>query len=108
MGMPSTITATITPLQAIYRRARQLGEVHANPANGLSMPAVNRRQTRFATAEQIDAMLAKLDDAKDRAPRRRPAYRAVAHSELRGLHREDVDLAAGVIRVERGWDDSEG
>jgi len=24
------------------------------------------------------------------------------------LHREDVDLATGVIRVERGWDECEG
>jgi integrase len=24
------------------------------------------------------------------------------------LHRDDIDLAVGVIRVERGWDDCEG
>ena len=29
---PATITATITPLRAIYRGARQLGEVQTNPA----------------------------------------------------------------------------
>jgi hypothetical protein len=28
--------------------------------------------------------------------------------ELKALHREEVDLAAGVIRVERGRDDCEG
>ena len=28
--------------------------------------------------------------------------------ERRALHRKDVDLAGGVIRVERGWDDCEG
>ena len=41
---PATITATITPLRAIYRRARQLGEVQANPTSGLSVPSINRRQ----------------------------------------------------------------
>jgi hypothetical protein len=28
--------------------------------------------------------------------------------ELRALRCDDVDLAAGVIRVERGWDEKEG
>ena len=104
----SEITTTITPLRAIYRRARQLGEVHANPTNGLSMPAVNRRQTRFATAEQIEAMLDKLEDAKDRAVWATALYAGLRRGELRALYREDLDLAAGVIRVERGWDDCEG
>jgi site-specific recombinase XerC len=64
---PATITATITPVRAIFRRARQLGEVHTNPVSGVSVPAVNRRQTRFATTEQIEAMLDRLESAKDRA-----------------------------------------
>ena len=104
----STITTTITPLQAIYRRARQLGEVQSNPANGLSTPAVNRRQTRFATAEQIEAILDKLPDAKDRALWATALYAGLRRGEIRALHREEVDLAAGVIHVERGWDDCEG
>ncbi len=105
---PATITATITPLRAIYRRARQLGEVHANPTSGLSVPAVNRRQHRFATADQIEAMLGKLDTAKDRALWATALYGGLRRGELMALHREDVDLATGVIRVERGWDDCEG
>ena len=78
----ATITTTITPLRAIYRRARQLGEVQANPVAGLSVPSVNRRQTRFATAEQIEAMLDKLDEREgpgavgDRAVRRAAPRRA--------------------------------
>jgi integrase len=104
----ATITATITPLRAIYRRARQLGEVHANPVSGISVPAVNRRQTRFATAEQIDAMLDKLESEKDRAMWATAIYAGLRRGELMGLHREDVDLATGVIRVERGWDQCEG
>ena len=104
----ATITTTITPLRAIYRRARQLGEVHANPTSGLSVPAVNRRQTRFATAEQIEAMLGELDAAKDRALWATALYGGLRRGELQALHREDVDLATGVIRVERGWDECEG
>ena len=36
----ATITTTITPLRAIYRRARQLGEVQTNPVSGISVPSV--------------------------------------------------------------------
>jgi integrase len=104
----ATVTATVTPLRAIYRRARQLGVVHANPTSGLSVPAVDRRQTRFATAEQLEAMLERLDDAKDRAMWATALYAGLRRGELMGLHRENVDLATGVIRVERGWDDCEG
>jgi len=104
----ATITTCVTPLRAIYRRARQLGEVHANPTSGVSVPSVNRRQTKFATAEQVEAMLGKLDSAKDRALWATALYAGLRRGELTALHREDVDLATGVIRVERGWDGEEG
>jgi integrase len=104
----ATITATITPLRAIYRRARQLGEVQANPTSGVSVPAVNRRQTRFATAEQLEAMLGELESAKDRALWATALYSGLRRGELQALHREEVNLATGVIRVERGWDQCEG
>jgi site-specific recombinase XerC len=64
---PATITTAVTPLHAIYRRARQLGEVPANPTSGVSVPAVDRRQTRFATVDQIEAMCVRLDGPEDRA-----------------------------------------
>ena len=105
---PATITTAITPLRAIYRRARQLGEVHANPTSGVSVPAVDRRQTRFATTEQVEAMLARLDSAQDRALWATALYAGLRRGELAALHRDDVDLATGVIRVERGWDEVEG
>jgi len=104
----ATITATITPLRAIYRRSRQLGEVQTNPTSGLSVPAVNRRQTRFATSEQIDAVLVGLERPKDRALWATALYAGLRRGELQALHRENVDLATGVIRVERGWDAEEG
>ena len=105
---PATITTAITPIRAIYRRARQLGDVHSNPVAGISVPAVDRRQTRFATAEQIEALTGRLDSARDRAVWATAIYAGLRRGELMGLHRSDVDLATGVIRVERGWDDCEG
>jgi len=105
---PATILATVTPVRAIYRRARQLGEVQANPTSGLSVPAVDRRQTRFATAEQVEAMLGALEDPADRALWATALYAGLRRGELEALRREDVDLATGVIRVQRGWDQVEG
>lgn len=105
---PATITTTVTPIRAIYRRARQLGEVHANPTSGISVPAVDRRQTRFATVEQIEAMCARLDRARDRALWSTALYAGLRRGELAALRAADIDLATGVIRVERGWDEVVG
>jgi integrase len=82
--------------------------VNANPTSGLSVPAVNRRQTRFATAVQIEAMLDRLAHASDRALWATALYAGLRRGELMALHRDDVDLATGVIRVQRGWDDRVG
>jgi integrase len=104
----ATITTTVTPLRAIVRRARQLGEVQTNPTAGLSVPSVNRRQAHFATAAQVEAMLGKLAAAEDRAMWAVALYAGLRRGEMTALRREDVDLATGVIRVERGWDPQEG
>src|SRR5262249_47707406 len=105
---PATITTAVTPVRAIYRRARQLGEVHANPTSGVSVPAIDRRQTRFATCNQIEAMCARLASARDRALWSTALYAGLRRGELIARHRDDIDLATGVIRVERGWDHEEG
>jgi integrase len=76
--------------------------------SGISVPSVTRRQDRFATVEQIEAMLGKLDKAKDRAAWATAIYAGLRRGELMALRREDVDLAAGIIRVERGWDQEVG
>lgn len=35
-------------------------------------------------------------------------YAGLRRGELRGLRWSDIDLDGGLIRVERGWDDSDG
>jgi integrase len=64
--------------------------------------AIDRRQTRFATTEQIEAMLGKLESPEDRALWATALYAGLRRGELTALHREDIDLATGEIRVERG------
>jgi integrase len=103
-----TITTAITPLRTIYRRARQLGEVTNNPVAGIMLPSVNRRQERFALVEHIEALIAKLDSARDRALWATAIYAGLRRGELMALRREDVDLASGVNDVRRGWDRVEG
>ena len=44
----------------------------------------------------------------DRAIWATAMYAGLRRGELRALRVEDVDLASGVIRVERGWDEREG
>jgi integrase len=53
-------------------------------------------------------MLERLGSAKDRALWATALYAGLRRGELAGLHAADVDLATGVIRVERGWDQIEG
>lgn len=104
---PSTIDSTINPLRAIYRRALQRGEVAINPTRGLELPAVRSKPRRFATPQEAAALIAALP-AGDRAIWATAFYAGLRRGELRALRVEDVDLAAGVIHVRRGWDDLEG
>ena len=53
-------------------------------------------------------MLGRLERADDRAMWATALYAGLRRGELAALHRADVDLATGVIRVERGWDQVEG
>jgi integrase len=53
-------------------------------------------------------MLGKLDKVKDRAAWATAIYAGLRRGELLALRREDIDLAAGVIHVRRGWDQEVG
>ena len=105
----ATITTAITPLRAIYRRARQLG-------GGAHQPDVGDLDARRSTGGRaVRHRRAARGDARASSTARRIApmwatalYAGLRRGELMALHREDVDLATGVIRVERGWDQSEG
>jgi integrase len=84
-----------------------LGEVKGNPTRGLSLPAARSPERRIAEAGELAAILAAVE------PRDRPLwataiYAGLRAGELKALRDEDVDLAAGVIHVRRGWDTVEG
>jgi integrase len=104
---PSTIRNTLMPVRAIYRRALARGDVAVNPTRGLELPAVRGKRDRIVSPEQAEALLAALPD-RDRALWATALYGGLRRGELQALRWDDVDLATGVIRVERAWDVQEG
>jgi integrase len=99
----STIRNCLMPLRAIYRRALSRGFVTINPTSGLELPAVQGRRDRIADPSEAALLLAALPE-KDRAPWSTAMYAGLRRGELMALRWEDVDLARGLIRVERSWD----
>jgi integrase len=102
----SVIRNSFVPLQAIYRRARRNGGVPINPTVDLGLPTSGVRERAVAPRE--GAELIALLPSSEQALWATALYAGLRRGELRGLRRNDVDLEAGVIRVERGWDDKDG
>ncbi|MGI8439049.1 MAG: tyrosine-type recombinase/integrase [Thermoleophilaceae bacterium] len=104
---PSTVRNSILPLRAIYRRAVQRAEVIQNPTEGLTLPAVRGRRERVVRPAEAKQLIEALPEA-DRALWATALYAGLRRGELQGLRWCDVDFEAGVIRVERSWDQREG
>jgi len=104
---PSTIRNALMPLRAIYRRAVARGEIAVNPTTGLELPAVRGRRDRIASPAEAAALLAALPE--DERPLWATAlYGGLRRGELMALAWEHVDLAEGVIRVNRSYDPKAG
>src|SRR6266545_7530993 len=101
---PSTIRNALMPLRVILRRAVEDGDLAVNPCTHLRLPAVRGRRERIASPEEAQRLLAALP-ARDRPAWATALYAGLRRGELMALLWEDVDLAAGVIRVERSYDD---
>jgi integrase len=104
---PSAVQVTLLPVRAIVRHALSIDELVANPCSDLQLPAVRGRRERYASPEEAESLIAAVP-VEDRAIWATAMYGGLRLGELRGLRVEDVDVAAGVIRVERGWDPAEG
>jgi integrase len=104
---PSYIQTTLLPLRAIVRRAMARDELAVNPCSSLHLPAVRGRRERFASPEEAEALVAAAP-SKDRAVWATAMFAGLRLGELRALLTDGVDLADGVIHVERGWDPSAG
>jgi len=100
---PSTIRNALMPLRVIYRRALEDGDVVVNPCAAVRLPAVRGRRERIASPHEAAALLRAVP-AADRALWALALYAGLRRGELMALRWSDVDLAAGVIRIERAWD----
>lgn len=104
---PAVVMTTMLPLRAIFRRAVARGDLPVNPTSGLEMPAVRSRRDRIVSPADAERLLAALD-LEDRPLWATALYAGLRRGELVALRWDDVDLAEGTIRVERGWDAIEG
>lgn len=103
---PSTIRNALMPLRVIFRRAVEDGDLAVNPCSHLRLPAVRGRRERIASPEEAEQLLAVLPE-RDRAIWATALYAGLRRGELMALRWEQVDLAIGVIHVERAYDDKE-
>jgi integrase len=101
---PSTVRNVLMPLRVIYRRAIEDGDLAVNPTSHLRLPAVRGRRERIASPEEAQQLLAALPE-RDRALWATALYAGLRRGELMALRWEDVDLAHGVIHVERSYDE---
>jgi integrase len=104
---PPTIDVTLLPVRAIYRNAFDRGDVAANPCERLRLPRSDRRRDRIADPREAAALIAAIVP-EDRPLWATAMYAGLRRGELQALRAGDVDVAAGLLRVERGWDGKEG
>ena len=84
----------------IFRRAIEDGDIAVNPCERLRLPAARGRRERIAAPAEAAALIAAVR-LEDRAMWGYAFYAGQRRGELRALLWENVDLASGVIRVER-------
>ena len=101
---PSTIRNALMPLRVIFRRAVEDGDLAVNPCTHLRLPAVRGRRERIASPEEAQLLLAALPE-RDRPIWATALYAGLRRGELMALRWADVDLANGVIRVARAYDE---
>lgn len=103
----SKVRNVLIPVRVVYRHAIERDEAQTNPTAGLRLPNGHKPRDRAATATEAAALLAALPD-DDRALWATAFYAGLRRGELRALRWDHVDLAAGIIRVQAGWDDVAG
>jgi len=104
---PSTVRNALLPLRAICRRAIRQGDLSVNPTTGVEIPAVRGRRTRVIPPTEAQ-LLIRTAPPEDQVLWATAFYAGLRRGELQALRWQDVDLAKGVINVERSWDQKQG
>jgi integrase len=97
----------IVPVRCIFRRAVTRGEIAVNPTSGLELAVSQGKRDRIASPKEAAELIEALAE-RDRALWATAFYSGLRSGEIQGLRWSDVDLAAGVIRVERAYDPKAG
>jgi integrase len=95
---PATVRKIGQVLAKVLRAAVDAGLITRSPADGVQLPAEDRREMRFLTAEQV-ATLAATVDVHWEALVLTAAYAGLRWGELAGLRHRHVDLERRVIAV---------
>ncbi len=103
----SKVRNTIIPLQVIYRHALERDQVGVNPTTNLKLPKGSQPRERAADATEAAELIAALP-ADLRALYATACYAGLRRGELMGARWEQIDLANGIIRVTRSWDERAG
>lgn len=104
---PSTVRNALLPLRAICRRALHQGDINSSPTAGVEIPAVRGRRNRIVTPAEA-LRLVQTATIDDQALWATAFYAGLRRGELQALTWADIDLARGVIRIERSWDQKQG
>lgn len=104
---PATVANSIIPLRVIFRQAIDREEVHVNPTMRLRLPRDRRRRERIAEPREVEALLEPLDD-RHRLIWSFAVYTGLRKGELQALRWENIDLDAGILRVEHSFDPKAG
>jgi integrase len=99
----NSVRNAMMPLLAIYRWAVRHDLVAVDPTRDLELPLDNGRRDRFATPAEVELLIAALAD-RDRPLWATAFYAGLRRGELMALVWDDVDLAAGIVRVLRNHD----
>ncbi len=99
---PSTIASAVAVVSSACRDAVVLGVIERNPVSGVRRPGVVRTATQVWDADQVRDVLRMIgDDPVWRVLYVLALSTGMRPGELRALGWQDVDLAAGTIRVAR-------
>jgi integrase/recombinase XerC/integrase/recombinase XerD len=96
---PKTLHRVISTLSSFYRFLVSQGIMESNPAAGVERPRVKHQELIYMKHSQVLALIASIEDPRDRLIVRTIYATGVRVSELCGISIEDIDFEEHVIRI---------
>jgi integrase len=105
---PSKVKNVLVPVRSIYRDVMDGDDGPAvNPTTGLNVPGSAGTRDRAVGIDEAEQLIRVLPE-EDRPLWATAFYAGLRRGELQAIRWTDVDLAAGLISVERSWDPQAG